>query len=131
MKDILFICRSNVSRSQFAEAFYNKFIRKGGAISAGISPTEHKHPSQKGIEIMNEEGIDISKQKVKALTKEMTSKVKKIISFVEKEQLPDYVSNFKNIEFWKVDDPHFFDMNGRRKIRDIIKNKILSLSKRC
>ena len=48
MKKILFVCKSNINRSQYAEGFYNKIIRKDGAISAGTHLEKDIHtPSKK------------------------------------------------------------------------------------
>ncbi len=128
MKDVLFICLGNVSRSQMAEAFYNHPVKKDGAISAGAEPpSAYKHPSEKNIRAMKEEGVDISRQKVKKLQPAMVRRALKVISFCEKEALPEYALQHPYVTFWKVDDPHFLDLDGRRKVRDAIKKNILSL----
>ena len=128
MRKVLFICKSNINRSQQAEGFYNFLIKKNGAISAGIElEKDLQKPSEKCIKLMKEEGIDISKQKSNLLNKNMLNNVKKIVVVCPKKFLPKYVLKFKNIEFWNIKDPHYHSINGRRKIRDIIKNKVLSL----
>ena len=38
---VLFVCKSNIGRSQMAEAFFNKFSKNHKAISAGISTENH------------------------------------------------------------------------------------------
>lgn len=118
-----------MGRSQYAEAFYNAFVKAGGAVSVGINPPEGRDcPSNKNVQVMKEAGIDISKAKVKLLHEDMLYDVKKVVSFVEREELPDYVQKFDDLTFWKVDDPHFcVDLDGRRKIRDIIRKKVLEL----
>ncbi|MDD5191621.1 MAG: hypothetical protein PHH54_02135 [Candidatus Nanoarchaeia archaeon] len=126
-KDVLFICKSNVNRSQYAEGFYNKLINKNKAISAGVRVPAEK-PSKKGATIMLEEGVDISKQKVKLLKRSMLKNVKKVVVICRKQFLPKYVLKFENIEFWNIRDPHFSSMKERRKIRDKIKKKILKLN---
>ena len=35
--NILFVCKSNINRSQIAEAFFNEFSKNHKAISAGIN----------------------------------------------------------------------------------------------
>ena len=70
MKTVLFVCVHNSGRSQMAEAFFDK-LAKGRAkgLSAGTQPAEAVNPVV--IEAMQETGIDISRNKPKALTMEM------------------------------------------------------------
>ena len=68
MKKILFICAGNVARSQMAEAFYNYFTDSLDAISAGVldfTPAKYGHPIPEVVEVMQEEGIDVSQKKSK------------------------------------------------------------------
>jgi arsenate reductase len=59
---VLFICRHNSGRSQIAEAFLRKFSADRLDIeSAGFDPAESVNPLV--IEVMNEEGIDLSDKK--------------------------------------------------------------------
>lgn len=62
-KKILFLCTGNSCRSQMAEAWTN-YLNKDdfNAYSAGIAP---KGVDPRAIEVMAEEGIDISGQKSK------------------------------------------------------------------
>ena len=76
-KLILFVCKGNSGRSQMAEAFFNHLSRSRKSISAGIEPDKKIHPWT--IKVMEEVGIDVSKQKPKKLTKEMMERVDKII----------------------------------------------------
>jgi len=77
---------------------------------------------------MLERKIDISKQKSTLLNKNILKKIKKIVVMCPKTILPKYVLNFKNIEFWKIKDPHYHSMGERRKIRDLIRKKVLALA---
>ena len=62
-KGILFLCTGNSCRSQMAEGFAKKMLSKDSKIfSAGIEP-KRIHPI--AIKVMQEVGIDISKQKSK------------------------------------------------------------------
>lgn len=68
---ILFVCLGNVARSQMAEAFYNKYTNSVAAKSAGVldyTPAKYVHPTREVIEVMKEEGIDVSNQFVKTVT---------------------------------------------------------------
>lgn len=70
IEKILFVCYGNVGRSQMAEAYYNHFTKSTKVISAGTDPTtsaRYSKPSLEIIKVMKEEGIDISKNKVKMI----------------------------------------------------------------
>ena len=61
-KTILFVCVENAGRSQMAEGFFRKYAPEGfEPISAGTKPISQINPL--AIQVMNEIGIDISKQK--------------------------------------------------------------------
>ena len=69
-KTILFVCVQNAGRSQMAEGFFRKYAPEGfEPMSAGTKPTSQVNPL--AIQVMNEIGIDISKQKSKDLTEDM------------------------------------------------------------
>ena len=65
-KTILFVCVQNAGRSQMAEGFFRKYAPEGyEPLSAGTKPTSEINPL--AIQVMNEIGIDISKQKSRPL----------------------------------------------------------------
>jgi protein-tyrosine-phosphatase len=134
---ILFICKSNVGRSQIAEAFFNIFSKKDKAISTGTQVFEkdgqviEKNGKTKFLfEVMNEEGIDLSKKKQKQLTPKMIEEADKIIVMAERFQCPDYLLNNKKVSFWKVDDingqydSYEFHIKTRNKIRELVKRLV-------
>ncbi|HHJ52942.1 MAG TPA: arsenate reductase ArsC [Caldithrix abyssi] len=59
MTRILVLCTGNSCRSQMAEGFLKSFDPKLEVYSAGTAPSERVHP--KAVQVMAEEGIDISK----------------------------------------------------------------------
>jgi arsenate reductase len=64
-RTILFICQSNSSRSQMAEAFVNNQLKdRYEAFSAGTQPTKL---DPLAVKAMKEVQIDISKQKAKGV----------------------------------------------------------------
>ena len=66
-KTILFVCVENAGRSQIAEGFFRKYAPDGfEPLSAGTKPVSQINPL--AVQVMNEIGIDISKQKSKDLT---------------------------------------------------------------
>ncbi|MFH1501256.1 MAG: low molecular weight phosphatase family protein [archaeon] len=77
---ILFLCWSNVFRSQMAEAFfekYNKNTRWKVESAAIVAPHEKMHALV--VKAMAEVGIDLSKKKSKKVTKEMLDSADRII----------------------------------------------------
>jgi arsenate reductase len=65
---VLFICRHNSGRSQIAEAFLKKMGKNDFyAESAGLEPADSVNPLV--IEVMKEEGIDLSRQKPQSVFK--------------------------------------------------------------
>jgi arsenate reductase (thioredoxin) len=66
-KTILFVCVENAD-SQMAEGFFWKYAPEGyGPLSAGTKPTSQINAL--AIQVMNEIGIDISKQRSKTSRK--------------------------------------------------------------
>ena len=113
-----------------AEVFYNHFTNSNNASSAGTldyTPKEYGHPVKEIIDVMLEEGIDVSKNKVKTITKKMVENADKIIVMCKKEECPDFLLDSKKVTFWDVEDPFAMDLEGIRKNRDIIKEKVLSI----
>ena len=59
MKSVLILCTGNSCRSQMAEGFLKSFDSNLEVYSAGTGPSDKVHP--KAVEVMNEVGIDLSK----------------------------------------------------------------------
>jgi arsenate reductase len=129
---ILFVCRGNVSRSQIAEAYYNYFTKSNGASSAGVldfTPFKYGHPAEEVIQVMKEDGIDISEQIVKIITKEMVNDVDKIFIMCKKEECPEFLLNSNKITFWDIDDPYNKSLEDHRRIRGEVKEYVKQLIK--
>lgn len=127
MKTVLFLCVENSFRSQIAEAYFNKYTPNGWtAISAGIKPAEKVHPN--AVRLMFEEGIDISQQKPKLMTRELQEKAEKAIIVCSGSLCP--VVYAKHVEEWNIPDPAEMPFEEARKVRDEIKNRVLELIER-
>ena len=130
---ILFVCVENSARSQMAEAFLNKYgSEKFFAESAGLEPGT-LNPLV--IEVMKEEGIDISLNQTKSAFDFL--KQGKFYSYIIKvcdkeaaERCPIFPGVRQEIE-WSFKDPAKFEgsyeerLNATRIIRDQIKNQII------
>lgn len=127
---VLFVCQGNVARSQMAEAYYNHFTNTNDAKSAGVSESApKKYPClvDEVIQVMQEEGIDVSGKKVKKVTEEMADASDKIFVMCGKEECPEFLINSGKVIFWEVEDPYQMSIDGFRKIRDLIKQKVQSI----
>lgn len=105
---VLFVCVGNINRSQIAEAIFNQLSKNGHATSAGLRPrragvpltSEHNNP----VGVMKEEGYDLSRAKVKKVTRKMVESADKIVLICRKTDLsetPDYLSR-RDVEFWDM-----------------------------
>ena len=134
--NILFLCSSNIFRSQMAEAFFNRFSKEHRAESAAlVKPQEKMHALI--IRAMKEEGVDISQNKSKKLQEEMLRKAD-VVVFMNK-NLTCFLDSLKpnlklraKIEFWdipdviaKETDEHLY--SEFVKSREIIKEKVSNL----
>jgi len=134
---VLFVCVHNSARSQMAEAFLKHY---GGELfeagSAGLSPG-NLNPI--AVEVMKEEGLDIS-----------TNQTKQVFDFVKSgktyhyvitvcdqaaaQQCPVFPGITKRLH-WSVEDPSAFTGSHEEKIektrdvRDEIKSKVLEFIK--
>jgi protein-tyrosine-phosphatase len=131
---ILFLCTSNVFRSQMAEAFFNKYSKKHEAKSAAIiAPQDKIFPFT--IRAMEEKGININQGTSKKVDQKMIEESDLVI--LMNSNLKNHLRNLKDkeIESWDVPDvvasesdehlyPKFIGA------RDIIEQKVKELINR-
>ena len=108
-----------------AKAFFNTFAKnKGIADSAGTKPSSQINPVV--IKVMEEIGIDISRENPKPLTIELMDKFDRVITMgcgVE-ETCP---ASFLPTEDWNLTDPADKTIEEVRRIRDEIKIRVEKL----
>lgn len=130
---ILFICKGNVGRSQIAEAlFRKKFGDKHKVISAGTKISGPEQPIgelipqiQEVLDVMKEEGTDVSMYVRKQLTENMVEDADKVVVIMEKvEAMPDYLLNSPKLIRWDIPDPKGKDLEFTRNIKNEIKEYI-------
>jgi len=103
-KGILFLCTGNSCRSQMAEGFAKKMLPKNMEIfSAGLEP-KGVHPM--AIKVMQEVGIDISKQESKNISEIPIGEIDMVITLCgdADERCPVLPGKVKKI-YWSIDDP--------------------------
>lgn len=126
MKRVLFVCVENAGRSQMAEAFVNRYGKgKVGASSAGVMPADTVN--QVVIEVMKEKGIDISTNKPKVLTQNMTERADQIITMGCSVEKFCPAPLLKNVIDWGLEDPKGKPIEKVREIRDEIERRVKKL----
>ena len=113
-----------------AEAYYNTLIHPHKAISAGIDDVALKydgHPTKEIVDIMLEEGIDISNQRIKQIRPSMTLEASKVVVLCSRELCPPFLLEHDEVTFIKVEDPYQLAEGRVRIIRNCIKEIVLTL----
>ena len=130
MADVLFVCVHNAGRSQMAKAIFNSLARKRGfphhADSAGTEPGGEVHPSVS--QVMQEIGLDVSRELPKLITNEMVEQARRIITMgcqVDADKCPAIF--IKGVEDWGLPDPRDRPMGEVKIIRDTIQQKVEEL----
>ena len=119
MDTVLFACVHNAGRSQMAAAWFNKMCdrTKARAISAGTQPRERVHPEV--IEVMGEEGIDLTAVRPRFLSEELARQATLLITMGCGDACP-YVPGLQKLD-WPLQDPKGQPLERVRKIRDEIR----------
>ncbi len=126
---ILVLCTGNSCRSQMAEGFFRHFLDSTDEVrSAGLTP-KGVHPL--AVQVMQEIGIDISKQTSNSLEKYLAEKFDYVITVCDNaaEQCPVFPGDAKRLH-WPFEDPaHAVGSTDEvlsvfRKVRDQIGARI-------
>ena len=121
---VLFVCVHNAGRSQMAAAYLMHL--SGGAVevrSAGSAPAHEVNPAV--VEVMLEEGIDISAEQPKLLTAESVQASDVVITMGCGDACPIYPG--KRYEDWQLQDPAGQGVDAVRPIRDEIRGRVKEL----
>ncbi len=125
-KNVLFVCIGNSCRSQIAEGYGRAW---GGVVmnveSAGTCAIEFISPPV--IEVMREEGIDISDQRPNLLAREMIERADLVVVLggYPESLYPDLLKD--KLINWPTPDPFGASVERTREIRDIIKARVTDL----
>ncbi len=125
MKYILFVCTENSARSQMAEALFN-FHNKNPefkAISAGTNPGKEVKPG--AVQAMKEIGIDISRNRPKALKPRIAKDAYRIYTMGCSEGCP--MTPPDKTEDWALEDPGGKPIEKFREVRDEIGQRVRKL----
>lgn len=123
---ILFMCVANSARSQLAEGLAKSiFGSKAQIESAGSQPFT---VNPLAIEALGEIGIDISKRQSKSvddLPKDFVANLDYVITLCAEEVCPVVILKAKKLH-WPHPDPAGGGLDGFRKTRDQIREKLLA-----
>ena len=134
MKKIMFLCTANSCRSQMAEGFAKEYgkgiveVYSAGIMAAGIQ--------KRAIAVMNEIGIDISKQQSKEIDADLLRKMDTVVTLCghAEETCPLTPPAIRRIH-WPIKDPvgtlgtEEQIMKEFRRARDEIREKVQELMK--
>ena len=122
--EVLFVCVQNAGRSQMAAALLDHYAEGRVHVrSAGSAPADQVNPDV--ITAMSELGIDVSKEFPKPMTDEVVQAADAVITMGCGDACPIYPG--KRYEDWEVDDPAEADLDGVRRIRDDIGDRVRAL----
>lgn len=122
--DVLFVCVHNAGRSQMAEAYFNHLAADLGLTAASAGTLGAGSLNSVAVQVMAEDGIDMSTQTPKILTQEMADSARKIVSMgcgVDAAACP---AKFLVTEDWGLDDPAGQPLETVRRIRDEVKARV-------
>jgi arsenate reductase (thioredoxin) len=122
--EVLFVCVQNAGRSQIAAALLDHYAEGRVHVrSAGSAPADELNPDV--VAAMSELGIDVSKEFPKPMTDEVVRAADAVITMGCGDACPIYPG--KRYEDWDVDDPAETDLDGVRRIRDEISERVREL----
>ncbi len=133
---ILFICKSNINRSQMAEAFVHSLSPETEVQSAAAAiPPEWEGEliskmTLDGIAAMREVGIDMEHARIKQVTKSMIDDAEVVISMATRKELPTYIADSSKLNMWDIMDPDDLAYSVHTSVRDQIFKKVTNLLQR-
>ena len=122
--EVLFVCVQNAGRSQMAAGLLDKLAAGRLHVrSAGSEPADRINPAVR--EAMAEVGVDLDKEFPKPLTDEVVRAADAVITMGCGDACPIYPG--KRYEDWELDDPAELHLDGVRRVRDEIQDRLQRL----
>jgi arsenate reductase (thioredoxin) len=124
MPEVLFVCVHNAGRSQMAAALLHYHGEGRVTVrSAGSAPAERLNPDV--LTAMAELGLDLAQERPKPLSGEAVEAADVVVTMGCGDACPVYPG--KRYEDWALDDPAQTDLDGVRRIRDEIDDRVRRL----
>jgi len=147
IKKILVVCTGNACRSPMAEGFLKKYLKTEEGfvvLSAGMSATDGFMPTNEAVEVMSENGIDISFYRTKPFSKAFVqfADIILVMSGVHKDFILNMMPEAKDKVFLynefagikggneDIEDPIGQPLSTYRVVRDRIKQATEAVAKR-
>jgi arsenate reductase len=129
---ILFLSRGNVTACEMAEGYLRKFF--GEKFAVAIASTKPGTVPAQALEVMAEDGVDISGQRPKNAAESLKEHFSFVVTVSDwsKERHPIFPFT-RNLFHWNVSDPSLGNVplvdakQALRKVRDDIKAKVQTL----
>lgn len=122
--EVLFVCVHNAGRSQMAAALLDHHAAgRVRVTSAGSEPAEHVNPAV--VAVMDELGIDVSKEIPKRLTDDAARAADVVVTMGCGDACPVF-PGVRRLD-WPLDDPAGKDIGAVRAIRDRIDELVRGL----
>ena len=123
--EVLFVCVHNAGRSQMAAALLDHYSDARITVrSAGSEPADRINP--RVVTAMEEIGLDVSREFPRPLTTDALQAADVVITMGCGDACPFYPG--KRYEDWELDDPADADLDGVRRIRDEIADRVRALA---
>jgi arsenate reductase len=122
--EVLFVCVHNAGRSQMAAALLDHYGEGRVRVrSAGSAPADRLNPDV--LAAMAELGLDLTRERPKRLTDESVAAADVVVTMGCGDACPVYPG--KRYEDWELEDPAQTDLDGVRRIRDEIAERVRRL----
>ncbi|HSX07322.1 MAG TPA: HD domain-containing protein [Candidatus Saccharimonadales bacterium] len=131
--NVLFVCSGNIGRSQMAMEYFKR-LGVGKTASAGTRVTVEnekigdREDAQNVLEVMREDGIEMSSNRRTTLVPEMLADFDKAIVMAEPDRTPEWLSSSPKFEYWEIPNVNGMPIEQLRKVRDAIKSKVRDLA---
>lgn len=130
---VLFVCRGNVGRSQAAMALYNVSADESSSSAGTMVGNETRTVGERElatsiVQVMQEEGLDISKNTSTQITPEMIEDFDKVIVMAEAYSIPKWLNNSPKTEIWDIPDLKGVSIDEARSTVSLIKAKLTKLT---
>jgi arsenate reductase len=128
---LAFMCVQNAGRSQMATSFAEHECERrdlGDSVeilTGGTHPANHVH--EEAIEIMHEEGFDLSERTPRKITSEELRSCEYVATMGCSTLDVDEEDTTVDIRDWNLPDPHGEDIDTVRSIRDDIHQRVVDL----
>jgi arsenate reductase len=122
--EVLFVCVHNAGRSQMAAALLDHYAEGRVHVrSAGSTPADEINPVV--VAVMDEVGIDLSKEFPKPLTTDAVEAADVVVTMGCGDACPVFPG--KSYLDWELEDPSDKDVAAVRRIRDEIDQRVRML----